>query len=186
MARQQNTIFYFARRWRLPAGDEHSEQGNRDSALSPLMRCSLGCMAYIAGSSEDRQQTGHLSYSSLPLPPPPPVLLLQGTQTPQSDSLSNREAQQRQSLLPLEETKPQAALTSTNLNQPQPTSTLPHPVPFTFFFGSGSDAQPACPHTPAAAATSWCCHGRTKTGFKPPTAFDSQFSRLVVVYMSFN
>lgn len=66
---QQNTIFYFTRRRRLPASDEHSEQENRVCALSPPMRCSLGCMAYIASSSEDRQQTGHLSYSSLPLPP---------------------------------------------------------------------------------------------------------------------
>lgn len=72
---QQNTIFYFARPLRLPAGDEHSEWGEKTetpAALSPPMRCSLGCMAYIAGSSEDRQQTGHLSYSSLPLPPRPP------------------------------------------------------------------------------------------------------------------
>lgn len=93
---------------------------NGDAALSPPMRCSLGCMAYIAGSSEDRQQTGHLSYSSLPLPPSSFYKVL-GRHRVTASLIGKRSSgrasfhwrtQSRRPLWPLR--------TSTNLNAPPP------------------------------------------------------------------
>lgn len=160
-ARQQNTIFYFTRPSRLPAGDEHSEQGKTETPLSPH-RCAahLGVWPTLPAPVRigSRQDICHTLLFRSPHPPPP-VLLLQGTRTPQSDSLSNGEAQQRQSLHPLEDTEPQATLTSANLNQPQRS---PTPATLTLALGSGCEASPVCPRTPAAtaASASWCFNGK--------------------------
>lgn len=184
---QQNIIFYFARRLRLPAGDEHSEWGEKKRRRWPLFlhRCAahLGVWPTLPapvriGSRQDICHT--LLFRS------PPVLLLQATRTPQSDSLSNREARQRRSLLPLEDTEPQAALTSANLNQPQCPPALTPPASLPLVLGSGCEASPACPRTPAAAAasTSWCCreHKKNPRCQRPP-ALDSQFGGLSAPFM---
>lgn len=168
--------FVASRRWwTFRAGEKRRRRSFSTDALLTWVY-GLHCRLQW-GSAADR--TFVILFSSAP-----PVLLLQGTRTPQSDSLSNREAQQRQSLLPLEDTEPQASLTSANLNQPQRS---PTPAPLTLVLGSVCEASPACPRTPAAAAaasTSWCCKGG-KTRCKQPPAFDSQFRGLSAPFMSF-
>lgn len=138
------------------------------------MRCSLGCMAYIAGSSEDRQQTGHLSYSSLPPPRPPSSFYkvlrrhrvtasLIGERSSGGASFHWR-TQSRRPLRPLQ--------TPTNLHAPSP-STICLSSWLRLLRLTCMSSHSYCSSNQLVLP--WKKEKQKKQVFKQPTAFNSQF-----------